>query len=361
MQKTALYKVHIESSAKLSSFANWEMPINYGSQIKEHEAVRTDAGMFDVSHMAITDITGTQAKDFLRYLLSNDVAKLEKFGVGKALYSAMLNQEAGVIDDLIVYYTEFGYRMVTNAGTYEKDMGWIKAIARAFKVELTQRDDLSIIAVQGPHAIAKVAMVKTELTDYLNRLKPFMAHVNNQWFYARTGYTGEDGLEIMLPSKEAESFWRELVRVGVVPCGLAARDTLRLEAGMNLYGHDMDEKINPLECNMDWVVDLTDINRDFIGKARYVELKTTGAKYTQVGLILEGKGVLREGQKIFDEQNNEVGIITSGTYSPTLKISIAIARVKPQTGNRLYADIRDSKEIVQLVKLPFVRNGKKMF
>jgi aminomethyltransferase len=361
MQKTALYDAHLASSAKIVEFANWQMPINYGSQIKEHEAVRTDAGMFDVSHMAITDITGDDAKAFLRYLLSNDVAKLEKFGFGKALYSGMLNPSAGIIDDLIVYYTEFGYRLVTNAGTYEKDMQWILEVACNYKVDVTKRDDLSIIAVQGPNAIAKVSGLRPDLAEKLNDLKPFMALVVNKWFYARTGYTGENGLEIMLPSDAAESFWNKLLSVGVVPCGLAARDTLRLEAGMNLYGHDMDETINPLECNMDWVVDLSDSSRDFIGRAEYNKLREHGASYSQIGLILEGKGVLREGQKIYDASNNEIGIITSGTFSPTLKVSIAMARIKPTTESTLCVDIRGNMESVRLLKLPFVRNGKKMF
>lgn len=361
MQQTALYNTHLANSAKMVEFSNWQMPINYGSQIKEHEAVRTNCGMFDVSHMAITDITGIQAKEFLRHLLSNDVAKLEKSGFGKALYSGMLNVDSGIIDDLIVYYTEFGYRMVTNAGTYEKDIKWVTEVSQSFEVELTKRNDLSIIAVQGPNAMSLVTGLRPDLADNLNALKPFMALVVNKWFYARTGYTGEDGLEIMLPSIDAPRFWDKLLSVGVTPCGLAARDTLRLEAGMNLYGHDMDETINPLECNMDWVVDLSDETRDFIGKTQYVKHKAEGAKYTQIGLILEGKGVLREGQKIYDADKNEIGLITSGTFSPTLKLSIAIARIKPTTELQAWVDIRSSLEPVKLVKLPFVRNGKKVF
>ncbi|MCC2625847.1 MAG: gcvT [Burkholderiales bacterium] len=360
MQQTALYNAHLASNAKMVPFANWQMPINYGSQIKEHEAVRNDCGMFDVSHMAITDISGAQAKEFLRYLLSNDIEKLEKFGFGKALYSAMLTPGAGVIDDLIVYYTEFGYRLVTNAGTYEKDMKWLDAVSPNFKVTKTMRPDLSIIAVQGPNAIAKVSVLKPDLAQGLNALKPFTALVINDWFYARTGYTGENGLEIMLPGERAEQFWNELLDVGVTPCGLAARDTLRLEAGMNLYGHDMNETTNPMECNMDWVVDLSDSLRYFIGRDEYVQYKTNGARYIQVGLILEGKGVLREGQIVYDMDNNEIGIITSGTFSPTLKVSIAMARIKPIAQQQAYVDIRGSLEPVRLVKLPFVRNGKQV-
>lgn len=358
-RRTALYNAHTASLGKIVEFAGWDLPINYGSQIAEHEAVRSNAGMFDVSHMAITDILGSGARDFLRYVLSNDVAKLEKVGFGKALYSAMLNPDAGIIDDLIVYYTEFGYRLVTNAGTYAKDMAHLKNAATNFQVTLSKRDDLSIIAVQGPNAIAKVALIRPELADKLIELKPFVALVDT-WFYGRTGYTGENGLEIMLPNIAAEGFWQELLAVGVKQCGLAARDTLRLEAGMNLYGHDMDETINPLECNMDWVVDMSDAKREFIGKARYVESKAHGARYTQSGLILEGRGVLRTGQKIYDGENNEIGVVTSGTFSPTLKVSIALARVKPIATAKLYVDIRGSLEPARLVAPPFVRNGRKM-
>ncbi|MBP9743575.1 MAG: glycine cleavage system aminomethyltransferase GcvT, partial [Burkholderiales bacterium] len=273
MQQTAFYPAHLNSMAKIVDFCGWQMPINYGSQIKEHEAVRTDVGMFDVAHMVITDVTGSGAKNFLRYLLSNDVAKLEKFGVGKALYSGMLNEQGGVVDDLIVYYTSFGYRIISNAATCEKDSLWLKQQSANFAVELTHRQDLAILAVQGPNAISKMSSIKPWLTDKLSHLKPFMAIEDNGIFYARTGYTGEDGLEIILPCTEAVSWWNLFAAHGVIPCGLAARDTLRLEAGMNLYGHDMDDTTSPLECNMDWVVDLNDAARDFIGKSAYQELK----------------------------------------------------------------------------------------
>jgi len=361
MQSTRLYSSHLNSNAKMVEFCGWQMPINYGSQIREHEAVRTDVGMFDVSHMVVTDIRGSDAKSFLRYLISNDVAKLEKHVFGKALYSGMLNENAGIIDDLIVYYTEFGYRLVTNAGTYEKDLAWIKKEAEKFNVTLTERKDLSIVAIQGPNAITKVASIKSHLQEKLTNLKPFTAIEDNGWFYARTGYTGENGLEVIVPNEEVEGFWQDLLNVEVAPCGLAARDTLRLEAGMNLYGHDMDETVNPLECNMDWVVDLNDASRNFIGKEKYLEIKNSNKLIrSQVGLVLEGKGVLREGQKVFID-SKEVGIITSGTFSPSLKMSIAIARVLVNMEDKAFVDIRGNLEPVRIVKLPFVRNGKKVF
>jgi aminomethyltransferase len=360
MLKTVFYPAHINANAKIVEFCGWQMPINYGSQIKEHEAVRTNVGMFDVSHMVITDIHGADAKAFLQYLISNDVAKLEKFGVGKALYSGMLNHDGGVIDDLIVYYTDFGYRLVTNAGTYVKDIAWIKEQASKFKVELKERKDLAILAVQGPNAINIISKIKPYLDGKLASLKPFSSLEDNGTFYARTGYTGEDGLEIMVPVAEALNLWQQLYQSGVVPCGLGARDTLRLEAGMNLYGHDMDEAISPSLCNMDWVVDLKDESRDFIGKDAYIKFNASGVKSHQVGLVMDGRGVLREGQKVV-VNNQEVGVITSGTFSPTLKVSIAIAHVEKQVTGSASVDVRGNLEPVRIIKLPFVRNGKQVF
>ena len=360
MQKTVFHPAHLEAKAKMVEFCGWEMPINYGSQIKEHEAVRTSAGMFDVSHMAITDVSGTEAKKFLQYLICNDVAKLEKHGYGKALYSGMLNEEGGVIDDLIVYYTDYGYRIVTNAGTYVKDIAWIRLQAAKFDVTLTERKDWAILAVQGPDAVKKIATLKPYISQKLIGLKPFSSVEDDGILYARTGYTGEDGLEIMLPNHLALGFWRDLLALHVVPCGLAARDTLRLEAGMNLYGHDMDETISPSACNMDWVVDLKDSQRDFIGRAAYIKYKEQVVQAQQVGLVMQGKGVLREGQKVFHE-GVEVGVITSGTFSPSLKISIAIARINPVVTDTAQVEIRGSMEAVKIIKLPFVRNGKQVY
>lgn len=360
MNYTPFYPSHLDAKAKIVDFGGWALPVNYGSQIKEHEIIRSAAGMFDVSHMVINDVHGVDAKPFLRYLLSNDVEKLDKFGLGKALYSGLLNQEAGVIDDLIVYLMPFGYRVITNAATEAKDLNWIKQVAANFKVEIFSRRDLAMLAVQGPEAIAKVVAAHPHMVDKLASLKPFTALEDGGYFYARTGYTGEDGLEIMFPKEEANAFWTMLLDHGVAPCGLGARDTLRLEAGMNLYGHEMDENITPLSCNMDWVVDLSDERRDFIGKRAYQLLRLSPDNQKQVGLILLGKGVLREGQKLYCN-GEEFGIITSGTFSPSLKISIGIARVNPERNGGIMVEIRGKLEAVKIVSLPFVRNGKKVF
>lgn len=359
MNYTPFYQKHLAANGRIVDFGGWALPVNYGSQIKEHEAVRAVCGMFDVSHMVITDIHGVQAKSFLRYLISNDVNKLDKIGVGKALYSALLNQEAGILDDLIVYLMPFGYRLVSNAATEAKDLNWIKQVAANFKVELFSRRDLAMLAVQGPEAIERVVALKPNLLSELRDLKPFMAIENEGYFYARTGYTGEHGLEIMLPKGEAHSFWQSLLDQGVRPCGLGARDTLRLEAGMNLYGQDMDESTTPLACGMDWVVDLSDDSRDFIGKKAYQLTKLTTAHFRQIGLVLLGNGVLRAGQKLL-VAGVEYGRITSGTFSPSLKVSIGIARARLDTPASAMVEIRGKPEPVSVVDLPFVRYGKQL-
>ncbi|MBP6344529.1 glycine cleavage system aminomethyltransferase GcvT [Neisseriaceae bacterium CLB008] len=354
---TPFYQAHVDAGAKLVDFSGWELPIHYGSQIKEHEAVRTDAGMFDVSHMTITDVVGEQAQAWLQKLLANDVAKLKV--VGKALYSPMLNEQGGVIDDLIVYLTEGGYRIISNAATREKDVAWFQKTAAPFGVQLSVRTDLAILAVQGPNAIAKLEAVKPEWKEIVDGLSLFQgAQLANDWFVARTGYTGEDGVEVLLPNQEALAFFAALQGAGVVPCGLGARDTLRLEAGMNLYGHDMDEDITPLEAGMGWTIAWND--RDFIGKAALEAKKATGVEVKQVGLVMSTRGVLREGMEV-NIPNVGTGVITSGTFSPSLKLSIAIARVPAATTDMAQVDIRGTLTDVRVIKLPFVRQGKAMF
>lgn len=357
-KRTPLFEEHLAAGAKMVDFAGWEMPIHYGSQLKEHETVRSDAGMFDVSHMTVLDIRGADAKHWLQKLIANDVAKLGF--EGKALYSGMLNHQGGVVDDLIVYLTSYGYRMVINAGTTDKDLAWMEAEKAGFDVEISVRRDLAMLAVQGPNAIAKVCDVKPQLADQIKQLKVFQGLPAGEWFYARTGYTGEDGLEIMIPATEAPQFFRELIAAGVAPIGLGARDTLRLEAGMNLYGHDMDEGVSPLQAGMGWTIAWEPAERDFNGRKALEAQKAAGVPMKQVGLVLEGRGVLREGQKVVVDGVGE-GIITSGTFSPTLKHSIAIARVPAGTGDAAQVDLRGTLTAVRVVKMPFVRNGKKVF
>ncbi|RXZ45088.1 glycine cleavage system aminomethyltransferase GcvT [Crenobacter cavernae] len=358
IQRTPLNASHREFSAKMVDFAGWDMPIHYGSQLKEHEVVRADAGMFDVSHMVVLDITGSDAESWLRHLLANDVARLKE--ANKALYSAMLNEQGGVIDDLITYRTAWGFRMVVNAGTREKDLAWMQQQSEGRDVVLTVRDELAMIAVQGPNAIAKaLSVLPPDWADAVTALKPFSALPFGDWFVARTGYTGEDGLEVMLPAADAPAFFKRLAEAGVAPCGLGARDTLRLEAGMNLYGHDMDETVSPLQAGMGWTVAWAPEERDFIGRKALEAEKAQGIAMKQVGLVLEGKGVLREGMKVETEAGD--GVITSGTFSPTLKFSVAIARVPAATADAAQVDIRGQLVDARVVKLPFVRNGKRVF
>lgn len=360
LKETALAAVHKQLGGKLVDFSGWSMPVNYGSQIEEHHAVRRDAGMFDVSHMTIVDVEGADAKFFLRRLLANDVAKLER--EGKALYSAMLNPQGGVIDDLIVYLMVFGYRLVVNCGTREKDLAWLSQQAESFDVTLTERPQLAMIAVQGPQARSKFAcLVSSEDRRRLDDLTPFvgsfLADERQKWFVARTGYTGEDGYEIMLPDADAAGLWQQLLDEGVRPCGLGARDTLRLEAGMNLYGHEMDDNVSPLVANMAWTI-TWDPERDFIGaKALRVE-KDTGIRDKLVGLIMRSRGVLREGYVVQVGESDREGVITSGTFSPTLGCSIALARVPSTTGAQAKVVIRGKAVEVDVVRPCFVRHGE---
>ena len=352
-QKTPLYNQHLKLVAKMSLFANYYLPISYTSQIDEHNSVRKDAGMFDVSHMTIIDIIGAGTRNFLRYLMANDVAKLNK---NQALYSCMLNYDGGVIDDLIIYkLAKDNYRIVSNATTKEKDIAWLYKKSKLFDVLVTVNYDLAIIALQGPKAIDKLIKVIKDAQP-LSALPPFNAHSIGKLFIAKTGYTGEDGVEIMLPKKEAIIIWQELLKIGVKPCGLGARDTLRLEAGMCLYGNEMDDKISPLETGLSFSVDLSDKKRDFIGREKLLKLKKTGIKNTSVGVILKEKGIIRAGSKI--KTNKGIGIISSGVFSPTLKKSIALARVPVASSNNCSVKVRNKWLKAVIVDQRFVSKGK---
>lgn len=356
--KTVLFDKHVEYKGKIVDFAGWQMPVNYGSQIDEHHQVRTDAGMFDVSHMVIVDLQEGDIKGFLQYLLANDVAKLTQSG--KALYSCMLNENGGVIDDLIVYYmAENWYRVVVNAGTRDKDLAWINKHAPAFKVSVKERDDLAMIAVQGPNARAKAfEVLPVDVVEAATPLKRFFGADCGDWFVGRTGYTGEDGFEIMLPSTQAAAMWDKLASVGVKPCGLGARDTLRLEAGMNLYGSDMTEETSPLISGLGWTIAMNPEDRDFIGRRALEEEKAHGVKQKMVGLILAERGVLRGHQKVIVDGVDAPGEITSGSFSPSLQKSIALARVPVEIGATCKVEIRGKLLNAAVVKPVFVRDGK---
>ncbi len=354
-RKTILNESHRSLGAKMVDFGGWDMPLNYGSQIDEHHAVRRDAGMFDVSHMTVVDMRGPRTREFLRHLLANNVDKLKN--PGKALYSCMLNTEGGVIDDLIVYFVaEDFFRTVVNASTRDKDLAWINEQAKAFDVAINERIDLAMIAAQGPNARAKAASVLGEhVAAKALKLGKFVAMQDGDFFIARTGYTGEDGFEIMVAEGAAVDLWNRFVAAGIQPAGLGARDTLRLEAGMNLYGQDMDESITPWEAGLAWTVSL-DADRNFIGRAALESQKANGMTREMVGIIMDEKGVLRHGQSVLTESGN--GEILSGTFSPTLGKAIAFARIPHGARSDVRVDIRGREVPVRVVKYPFVRDGQ---
>ena len=348
-QSTCLTSTHQELGAKMVDFAGFLMPIHYGSQIEEHHAVRQSGGVFDVSHMLATEVTGEEASAFLQYVLANDVAKLVD---GKALYSCMLNEQGGVIDDLLVYrLSPTQYRLVTNAGTRDKDISWLTEQAKAFKVTLTPRYDMAIIAIQGPKAIDLLAKVLPKaLYQTVETLKPFHFVKDDGWFVARTGYTGEDGVEMMIPSDQAPAFWQTCLDAGIKPCGLGARDTLRLEAGFNLYGSDIDDNVTPLEAGLRWTVAMKD-NRQFIGRTALEAQLEQGVARKLCGVVLEERGVLRAHYKVITDQGN--GEMTSGTFSPTLSRAIGFALV-PAKATTCAVEIRGKPVAAELCSLRFL-------
>lgn len=356
VKQTPLHALHVKQKALMVDFAGWEMPLQYGSTIEEHHQVRNEVGMFDVSHMLALDIQGVDATAFLRFMLANDVSKLAD---GQALYACMLNPQGGIIDDLIAYRINPNYyRIVVNAGMRDSDTAWLNENAKAFKVKLEPRTDLALIAIQGKHAFENLRNIIKDHT--ILQQKPFYFLVSNDTLYAHTGYTGEPGLEIMLPATNAADFWQSLLQMGIKPIGLAARDTLRLEAGLNLYGQDMDEQHTPYESNVGWTVDLKDSNRDFIGKAALLKQKQEGVKTKLVGVVLLESGVLRK-DMLLTLGHNAMGKLTSGGFSPTLKKGIGFARIPFGEFKEAHVDIRGKTLPVQLIKPPFVKNGQANF
>jgi aminomethyltransferase len=355
-KRTPLYACHLQAHAKIVDFAGWDMPLHYGSQLQEHHQVRQDAGLFDVSHMTIVDFTGHDVSRYLKHLLANNIDRLVP---GKALYTCMLNEQGGVIDDLIVYHMgEDFYRLVVNSGTHDKDLAWLQKQVSDFQLSMQERTDLAMLAIQGPHVREKIAVLfSSSQTQLILDLKSFHAAAIDEYFVARTGYTGEDGFEIILPAAKAPEFWQQLIAAGIKPCGLGARDTLRLEAGLNLYGADMDEKVTPLESNLSWTVAFEPAERDFIGRHALVTQQQAGLQYKLVGLVLDGQGVLRNHQKVIVEDVGE-GEITSGSFSPTLNKGIALARVPLETQDSCLVEMRGKLVPAQVVKPPFVRQGK---
>ncbi|HET9122990.1 MAG TPA: glycine cleavage system aminomethyltransferase GcvT [Acidiferrobacteraceae bacterium] len=355
-RKTPLYPEHLALAAQMVDFGGWDMPLHYGSQIEEHHAVRREGGLFDVSHMRIVELRGSGVRPYLQRLLANDVAKLQK--PGKALYSCLLNADGGVRDDLIVYFLEDAwFRMVVNAATADDDLGWMQMQTAGFDVRLEPRLDLAMLAAQGPAAVARVT--RTFDVPDAAALPRFHGAFFGDRFVARTGYTGEDGFELMVPAQQAASDWRALVAAGLRPAGLGARDTLRLEAGMNLYGHDMDTSVTPLESGLEWTVSLGP-DRPFIGREALEQQRAAADHRQLLGVVLEGRGVLRNCQPVRTSAGS--GVLTSGSFSPTLERSIGLARVPhaARAGEPCEVEIRGRWEPARLVTYPFVRNGKSL-
>lgn len=360
LKQTILHDAHCAAGARMVEFGGWSMPVHYGSQMDEHHQVRRHAGVFDVSHMTVVDVSGADASEYLRRLLANDVARLQD--AGRALYSCMLEPGGGVIDDLIVYRLGADYRLVVNAATRDKDLAWMQQVAEDTEalVKIAERADLGMLAIQGPMARDLCLPLLPEAhRDACAALKPFHAAECGEWFVARTGYTGEDGFEVILPAKDCPAFWQALMAAGVSPAGLGARDTLRLEAGMNLYGSDMDEETTPLESGLGWTIAWEPEDRDFIGRAALQAQKKAGVSRRMVGLVLEGRGVLRSHMGV-DVGAAGMGETTSGSFSPTLGVSIALARVPAGCGDRVNVDIRGKAVPARVVKPPFVRQGKSL-
>jgi aminomethyltransferase len=341
-------------------FHGWSMPINYGSQINEHNSVRENCGIFDVSHMTILDFKGDDAETFVRKLISNDIKKLTEPYAG--LYSAMVNEQGGVIDDLIAYKMENGYRLVVNCATRGEDLKWISSKSLNFKVEMTERDDLSMIAVQGPRSLDVLSACPAPIVRALESKKRQQGVYGNNMFATKTGYTGEIGFEVILPHEQAVNLWQNAIDAGAVPVGLGARDTLRLEAGMNLYGFEMDEFITPFECNMSWTVDFSDTDRDFYGKKALENILKEENYNELVGIMLDERTILRQGQKLWFNENKELdGIVTSGTYSPTLKKPIALARIPKADLKSCFTEVRDKKVFAKIGSPKFIKEGKEIF
>jgi aminomethyltransferase len=355
-KQTGLYKRHVEAGAKLVDFGGWDMPLHYGSQIDEHHVVRSNAGMFDVSHMTVVDVSGPDSRAWLRYLLANDVDRLKL--EGKGLYSCMLNPAGGVIDDLIVYWQgDTKYRVVVNAATREADLAWMHKMLGARQVVLNERDDLGMIAVQGPRAREITApLLPGDVGKAALELGAFESLDQDGVFIARTGYTGEDGWEILLDADTADTLWAALVNAGVQPCGLGARDTLRLEAGLNLYGQDMTASTSPLESNLSWTIAWEPADRDFVGRSALEQQRQAGVLRRFVGLVLEGRGVMRTGQRVNTAAGE--GQIVSGGFSPTMQCSIALARIPAGDAEHCEVEIRSDFKPARIVRPPFVRKGE---
>jgi aminomethyltransferase len=367
-RQTPLYALHRAAGARMVDFGGWDMPVNYGSQIDEHHAVRGDAGMFDVSHMRAVDLEGEGARDFLRHVLANNVDKLT--APGKALYSCLLRPDGGVLDDLIVYFLrEDFFRLVVNAGTADKDIAWLRELmkARSPQLRLTPRDDLAMIAVQGPQARAKVWQALPGSEASSSGLKPFFGIEaplpGGHCFIARTGYTGEDGFEIYTTDPDPGIIWATLIEkgtpLGLLPIGLGARDTLRLESKLMLYGNDISDKTTVLEADLKWIVKLQ--KGAFLGRPVIEKQLAEGLKRKLVGFELAEPGVARPHYPVY-VKGQKVSEVASGTFSPLLKKAIGLVYLPIEAtavGTEFEIEIRTKRTKARVIPTPFYKRADK--
>lgn len=356
LKKTPLNDVHKKANAKLVEFAGFEMPVMYKSIISEHNAVRTSCGVFDVSHMGEFLISGKDSLKYLNYLVPNDIKKIEE--PGKGIYTQLCNENGGTVDDLIIYRLDNEFLLVVNASNIEKDWEWFNKHKNNFDVELTNlSDQISLLAVQGPKAADFLADALKISSDSLKLQKYFHIKKYQANWISKTGYTGEDGFEVFIDNpNRAVLIWQELIRLGVPPCGLGARDTLRLEAAYPLYGHELDDKTSPIEADIGWSVKLE--KEDFMGKQALLKQKEEGIKKKLVCLKINDKAIARQGHKVLSKDGTEIGEVCSGSQGITVGYPIATAYVPPansEIGKELFINIRDKMVSAIIVQRPFYK------
>jgi len=360
IQKTALHAVHHSLGAKMVPFAGFDMPVRYSSDLDEHHAVRKAVGVFDVSHMGEFWVMGPNALDLIQWVTSNDASKLT---AGKVQYSCLPNGKGGIVDDLLIYCMgPEEYMLVVNASNIEKDWNWIQSQNRFGAKMENFSDNLSLLAVQGPLAkqvIQKLTEVDLEPIPYYNFTKGTVAGIENV-IISNTGYTGAGGFELYVPNDKVEDLWNALFEAGkpegIKPIGLGARDTLRLEMGFCLYGHDIDDTTNPLEAGLGWITKFT---KEFVDSDYLKAQKECGPKRKLVGFELIEKGIARGHYQVKDKEGNEIGMVTSGTISPSSGKSIGLAYVPiaiSKPGNHIYIDVRGRLLEAEIVSLPFYKS-----
>ena len=357
---TPLYDEHVRLGARMVPFAGWEMPVQYTGVIEEHSAVRGRAGMFDVSHMGRYEVHGPDAGRFLRYICTWDMTRL---AVGEGHYAASCNEAGGILDDVYVFCLAVErWLIVVNASNAPKMRRWMEEHVGKFDARLVDRhESTAMIAVQGPEALPRLSDLLG--ADFVRSIKPRRC-AEVEWqgrtvFASRTGYTGEDGLELIAEANAAPALWQALLGLSVVPVGLGARDTLRLEAALLLYGNDMDEDTNPLEVGLDWVLTFED-EADFLGRKALQQIEKAGVGRTLVCLRALDRGVMRHGCPVLSG-GDSVGVVTSGTFSPTLGVSIGMAFVPPaqaEIGTRFEIDVRGRVLPAEIVPRPFYKRPK---